>query len=33
LYGEYPLEVKFQNSEFAFMFLDPQIITNSAVKF
>jgi hypothetical protein len=33
LYGGYPWYVKFQNSEFTFLFLDPNIVTKSAVRF
>jgi hypothetical protein len=33
LYGRYPKDVKFQNSEKIFWFLDPNIVTKSAVRF
>jgi hypothetical protein len=32
LYGRYPEDVKFQNSEYIFWFLDPKIVTKSAIR-
>jgi hypothetical protein len=33
LYGRYPLDVNFQNSEYFFWFLHPNIFTKSAIRF
>jgi hypothetical protein len=33
LYGRYPKDVKFQNSEYFFWFLDPKIVTKSVIRF
>jgi hypothetical protein len=33
LYGRYPYDVKFQNSEWFFWLLDPNIVTKSAIRF
>jgi hypothetical protein len=33
LYEEYPKDVKFQNSEYFSWFLDPIIVTKSAIRF
>jgi hypothetical protein len=32
-YGRYPLDVKFQNSEYFLWFLDPNIVIKKAIRF